>query len=167
MFLYLGDHLRMLGSNVWERFGPNAKIENEVTTPGGIQHTIRHRMMIRLAADDVTRVCDEVVVLNRFSQGIIWKWFEMGIFRVPRTLRCNTTLTILEIALFAVVDWNATVVESISFDYEYLKFIFIPAVTGVTRVLVDGTEVFNGVTTRYVQYILRNSQIAACLVFFR
>lgn len=68
----------------------------------------------------------------------------MGIFCELRRMHGNPILAILAFAQLAEVVWDATGVRRFPFDYEQSKLIFIPAVAGVTRMEVDGTEVTKG-----------------------
>lgn len=92
----------------------------------------------------MTRVCGAGSVFVRGAQIKGRIGFEMGIFRLLRRMHCNSILAILATARLAEIDWEATDVEWIPFDYEQSKFIFIRAVSGVTRTRADETEVAEG-----------------------
>lgn len=68
----------------------------------------------------------------------------MGIFSVLRHLHRNPILDLLAIARLAEIDWDVTVVELFSLDYERSRFIFIPLVSRVTRKRAEGSEVTKG-----------------------
>lgn len=80
MILYSVDHLRMSGLKVWEHLGRIVEVASELTTVVGFIITARHGVISRLAPDDMTRVCSKGGVLIRGAQGIIPKWFGLGLF---------------------------------------------------------------------------------------
>lgn len=75
-----------------EHPGRMAEIEIELTTPGEFLRTVCHGVVNRFAADDVTRVCGNDVLLNRVSQSMMRQLFDMFMFRVLYHTHCNPIL---------------------------------------------------------------------------
>lgn len=104
LFSYLADHLRILESKVREHLGRITKTEIKLTTVGAILRTVGHAVVSFLEPDDMTLVCSEDGVLIRVSQGVVQKWFDMGIFRALRRMHRTPILSLLAIARLAEVE---------------------------------------------------------------
>lgn len=138
----------------------------ESTTLGAFLRTVRHAVVSRLIPDDLTRVCSEDGVLILDSDGIIRKWFEVGIFRVSRRMYCNPSLAHLAIARLSEFGWDVTGVEWLPVNYERSRFIFVPPISGVTCKRADGTEVTKGGHDEVRSNYCEDTRIAICFVFF-
>lgn len=92
MFSYWADHLHISGSIVRELLGRIVEVKTELTTRLAFLWTVCHRVVSRLALDDMSHVCGEGGVLIRVSQDMIRKRFEMNTICVLRRMHCDPLL---------------------------------------------------------------------------
>lgn len=92
MFSLLWNHLRTLGSEVWEHTGCIAEVGIELKTLSTFLRTVRYGVVNRHAPCDRTRDCSDVVVFIRAPQSMVRKWLDMDMFRVFRLMHRSPIL---------------------------------------------------------------------------
>lgn len=101
---------------------------------------VHYRVVRSLAFNDLVLDCEGDGAINCFGQGMVRRYFGMGIVQVLWKFRCNPIFALLAIASFAEVDWEASIVDRFTYQYDQARFIFISADPAVSWRRADGTE---------------------------